>query len=118
MKKKETKREETKANVAYGMLDMAHGKPLEDAYTHIESLKKIKPASWFFDVVHTANQKPTAVEWGNAIIKFIHEQHPDLSDGNVNVILNLSTKKVLGARNLLFEILYKAKTENIKYEKN
>lgn len=107
---------EDEVAVGYGMLDVAHGGQLQEAFDHIEKFKDIDPVSWFFDVVHTPNQRDRAIDWGKQIVAFISKQHPDLSDGNITVCLNLSSKKILEARNTLFEIMYHGNTEEIKYK--
>lgn len=64
-------------DIAYGILDMAHGDGLDKAEKQIKQLLQIQPTEIYFDILHTANQTPKALTWKpevEAMIEVLNER--------------------------------------------
>lgn len=50
-------------NIAYGILAMNNGEGLDIAEKQIKQAMEINPTEFYYDILHTPNQTPTALEW-------------------------------------------------------
>jgi hypothetical protein len=83
-------------NIAYGIFDMQHGDGLDMAEKQIKQLMAIHPTEVYFDILHTPNQTPKALEWKpevEAMIEVLNERP------SVHSVVKLNTNpRVLRAR--------------------
>jgi hypothetical protein len=64
-------------DIAYGLFDMQHGDGLGSAEKQIRQLMAIHPTEVYFDILHTPNQTPKALEWKpevEAMIEALNER--------------------------------------------
>ena len=99
--------------VGYGILDMRAGQQLLEAWHQVNKLKEEQPGIkvWYFDIVHTPNQTPKALQWLDKVRTMIHET-TNIDGSKINVRLNTNTK-VLQARNDLYKTAYERKITSV-----
>lgn len=99
--------------VGYGILDMRAGQQLLEAWHQVNKLKEDQPdiKVWYFDIVHTPNQTPAALQALDDIRHMIHEE-TGLDGDKIDVRLNTNTK-ILKARNDLYKTAYDRKINSV-----
>lgn len=103
-------------NVAYGSLDYAHGERVNKAILHIQTLGDIKPKSWFYDIIHTPNQRPAATVARIEIEEHIRKLHPTLTDHDVAIRLT-TDKDNLPAKNFMLAVMRLNKPKDVNFLK-
>lgn len=77
-------------NVAYGTLYMDGGEKLDKAEEQITKISLKKPFMWFFDIICTPNQIPTAKEHAVKLSYQIEDLNPDMKP--VAIVVGVTTK--------------------------
>jgi hypothetical protein len=83
-------------DIAYGLYDMRYGDGLDICEKQVRQLMAIHPTEVYFDILHTANQTPKALEWKPEIEAMIEALNERLA---VHSVVKLNTNpRALRAR--------------------
>jgi hypothetical protein len=105
----DTKSKKQERNIAYGVLDMRHGDKLDVAEKQVKQAMEISPTEFYFDLLHTANQTPTALAWQPEIEAMIEALSPR---DHILAVVRLTTDGTkLRARNELYKKAYQSNTK-------
>jgi len=79
--------------VAYGLLRMKTGEKIEVAEDQIQRLSKKELQAWFFDIICTPNQIPTAKVVAEDVLTLILKYCPDLKASRICVGVTTSNEQ-------------------------
>ena len=91
-------------DLAYGTFDMRFGDKLDICEKQVKQLMEQRPQEVYFDIVHTANQTPQALEWKPEVEAMIDvlSQRDSIY---VKVALN-TNPRALRAKNEMYKKIY------------
>lgn len=99
-------------NIGYGVLDMRVGQGLDKVAYQLERLVKKPIVECYFDIIHTPNQTPKAMEV-IGYVKDMIRHATKLPSDSIILHLNVNDKK-LRAQNELYKKAYEANVQAVE----